>query len=217
MGNSTIWGNGEGDSVLGSHGVLHVNMPDGCPIILCSAQPEHDSASSAIAHLRDEINTMMGSVDCAFIVKYHGVNFRNGRVFIYMEPLAASLDKCYDVLKQRDGIPFPEFVLTYIAISILKAMLYLKHQLNVLHRDIKPQNILAGSEGEVKVTDFGLAKAMGSGVGDTRVIVLRHRSTMPLRVLRALRALHALHALRCFGRGSPAFLRRHKLAPTPVS
>ena len=39
------------------------------------------------------------------------------------------------------------------------------HQRNILHRDIKPQNILLMGGGKDKIADFGISKAMSGGLG----------------------------------------------------
>ena len=48
-----------------------------------------------------------------------------------------------------------------IAESILNALSY-AHSRGIIHRDVKPQNILLSSKGEIKITDFGIAKAIAS-------------------------------------------------------
>lgn len=44
--------------------------------------------------------------------------------------------------------------------QILEAILFC-HQRRVLHRDLKPQNLLIDNKGNIKVADFGLARAFG--------------------------------------------------------
>jgi serine/threonine-protein kinase len=65
---------------------------------------------------------------------------------------------------QRGG-PLPLEEALRIATATAEA-LEAAHSAGVIHRDIKPHNILLGSEGQVKVTDFGIARAM-SGTGNT--------------------------------------------------
>ena len=90
--------------------------------------------------------------------------------FVEGTDLRALLHHC-SVNKMRLTVPMA----VYIAAEAAKGLHYAhtKHdemtgrQLNIVHRDISPQNILLSFSGEVKVTDFGIADA-GSRVTDTR-------------------------------------------------
>ena len=57
--------------------------------------------------------------------------------------------------------PLPPQVSVQIAIRILSALQH-AHSNGIIHRDIKPQNILVHSEGLIKVADFGIARVAGS-------------------------------------------------------
>ncbi len=62
-----------------------------------------------------------------------------------------------DIIKEKKKIPY-DIAITF-AIKIARA-LDCAHKNNIIHRDIKPQNILVTRDGIVKVTDFGIAKSM---------------------------------------------------------
>ena len=58
--------------------------------------------------------------------------------------------------------PLPPQIAAQIAIRILSALQH-AHANGIIHRDIKPQNILVHSEGHIKVADFGIARVAGTG------------------------------------------------------
>ncbi|KAL7061035.1 hypothetical protein AAHC03_09361 [Spirometra sp. Aus1] len=90
---------------------------------------------------------------CPNIVQCMGIFFSRSEVWICMEVMSTCLDKLLKDLRQ----PFPEHVLGKIAVSIIKALDYLKVNHNMMHRDIKPSNMLISSNGEVKLCDFGIS------------------------------------------------------------
>lgn len=76
-------------------------------------------------------------------------------------------DSFYIVMEFVDGTPFSKLTpmpwpqALVIFLEILEGLEY-AHSLGVLHRDLKPDNIMAGPKGEVKIMDFGIAHVLGS-------------------------------------------------------
>ena len=64
-----------------------------------------------------------------------------------------------DVIQQKGALP--PAVAAQIGIRILSALQH-AHKNGIIHRDIKPQNILVHSDGLIKVADFGIARVAGS-------------------------------------------------------
>lgn len=87
------------------------------------------------------------------IVTVYDVGVENGRYFIAMEYLDGQTFR--QEMEQR-GKMDPDRALE-VAEEILKGLEY-AHQNGVIHRDIKPENIQIQSSGQVKITDFGIAR-----------------------------------------------------------
>ena len=116
----------------------------------------------------------------ANIVQVFDLGRTEGSYFIAMEYVAG-----YDlatVLRRgrRYKKPLPQELAVYIASEVAKALDYAHRRrdshmraLNIVHRDVSPQNVLLSYEGEVKLTDFGIAKARTTVEGDTEIGVLK--------------------------------------------
>src|SRR6266571_4483475 len=86
------------------------------------------------------------------IVTIHEIESADGNDFIVMEYLPG---KTLDALIPRHGMRLGEVL--RIAIPIADAVAR-AHAAGIVHRDLKPANVVVGSDGAVKVLDFGLAK-----------------------------------------------------------
>ncbi|MDI6715722.1 MAG: protein kinase [Actinomycetota bacterium] len=89
------------------------------------------------------------------IVSIYDTGYSAGTYFIVMEHARGKTLK--QIISERAPIPVNEAV--DIVRQIANALGH-AHSKGVIHRDIKPQNILVNEEGIVKVTDFGIARAL---------------------------------------------------------
>src|SRR5271155_207330 len=85
-------------------------------------------------------------------------------VFEYVEG-----ENLKDRIRREGPLPIPEAVA--YAIEIARA-LSAAHSRQIVHRDVKPQNVLLDSEGSAKITDFGIARTLTEEglTGDGRVL-----------------------------------------------
>lgn len=102
----------------------------------------------------ENIQSPSGTVTLPFIV----MEYVNGRTV-------------HDLLSSGDPIPIDEAA--HITAGVLSALEY-SHREGIIHRDIKPGNIMLTPEGQVKVMDFGIARAMAdaqSSMTQTNTVV----------------------------------------------
>ncbi|KAE8743072.1 hypothetical protein FOCC_FOCC011318 [Frankliniella occidentalis] len=87
------------------------------------------------------------------IVGFYGAFYSDGEISICMEYMdGGSLDL---ILKKAGRIPEP--ILGTITLAVLKGLSYLRDKHAIMHRDVKPSNILVNSAGEIKICDFGVS------------------------------------------------------------
>ena len=91
------------------------------------------------------------------VVNVYDVGDENGMYYIVMELVEGITLKSF--IERKGRLDVREAV--GIAIQIAQGM-EAAHSNHIVHRDIKPQNIIISREGKVKVTDFGIAKAVTS-------------------------------------------------------
>lgn len=88
-----------------------------------------------------------------FIVGFYGAFYSDGEISICMEYMdGGSLDL---ILKKAGRIPEP--ILGKVTVAVLKGLTYLREKHQIMHRDVKPSNILVNGRGEIKICDFGVS------------------------------------------------------------
>ena len=99
------------------------------------------------------------------IVNVYDVGNENGIHYIVMELVEGITLKSYIEKKARLSIKEAISIAIQVSMGIEAA-----HNNHIIHRDIKPQNIMISKDGKVKVTDFGIAKAVTSNTITSNVM-----------------------------------------------
>ncbi|KAL1409844.1 MAP kinase kinase Wis1 [Vanrija albida] len=112
------------------------------------------------------------------IVEFYGAFTIESCVYYCMEYMdAGSLDKLTgtgQVVKTAAGeeerdLLVPEPVLRRITAQIVRGLSFLKDELQIMHRDVKPTNVLINTKGEVKLCDFGVSGQLEKSLAKTNI------------------------------------------------
>lgn len=101
-----------------------------------------------------------------YIVSFYGAYLNSEDIAICMEFCeGGSLDAIYKRIRDRQG-RIGEGVLGKIAEAVLNGLVYLHHQ-RIIHRDVKPSNILVNGAGQIKLCDFGVSGELVDSIAKT--------------------------------------------------
>ncbi|EGE08925.1 STE/STE7 protein kinase [Trichophyton equinum CBS 127.97] len=98
-----------------------------------------------------------------FIIDFYGAFFQEGAVYICVEFMdGGSMEKVY-----AGGVP--ENILRKITLSTVMGLKCLKDEHNIIHRDVKPTNILVNTRGQIKICDFGVSGNLVASIAKTNI------------------------------------------------
>ncbi len=124
-----------------------------------------------VAKFRTEASSAAG-LEHPNIVNIYDVGSESDVHYIVMEYIEGITLKTY--IEKKGQLTFKEAI--SIAIQVGRGI-EAAHNKGIIHRDIKPQNIIISTEGKVKVTDFGIAKAATANTISSDVMGSVHYSS----------------------------------------
>lgn len=159
-----------GDGAFGT--VNKMFFPPSKTVMAVKKIPMRDLHATEKSGIVELAMIMKGGV-CPYIVEFYGCLIRDGDVWISMELLDASMDKIakrvYTALHQT----IPEEILGKMSVAVIKALHYLKTELRIIHRDVKPSNILVSRKCEFKLCDFGISGRLVDSLAKTMEVGCR--------------------------------------------
>lgn len=102
--------------------------------------------------------TILKEISHENIVKIHELFYGMKSLYIAYEYIDCELTKIIQPLNNEE---LPESLIKGLMLQMLKGLAEI-HRYNVLHRDIKPQNLLVNKDGVLKIADFGFARFIAS-------------------------------------------------------
>ena len=137
-------------------------QPDGTPVAIKVLKPRYAGDSQFESRFRNESETA-AKLEHPNIIRIRSVAKSGEHVYFAMDLCADSLGARI----AREG-PLLEDDILRLARDIAAALEF-AHQQGVIHRDLKPDNVLIRSDGGAVLTDFGIARAVSGYVASTGV------------------------------------------------
>lgn len=134
-------------------------------------KPEFRADRAFISKFRVEAQSAAGLAH-ANIVNVYDVGEENGISYIVMELVEGITLKEYIEKKGRLAVREATSIAIQVSMGLQAA-----HNNGIVHRDVKPQNIIISTDGKVKVTDFGIARAASSDTISSNVMGSVHYSS----------------------------------------
>lgn len=134
------------------------------PVAVKVLKQEFSENANFVSKFRIEAQAAAGLMH-PNIVNVYDVGEENGIYYIVMELVEGITLKKYIEKKARLSVKEAVSIAIQVSMGIEAA-----HNNHIIHRDIKPQNIIISKEGKVKVTDFGIAKAATSNTITSNVM-----------------------------------------------
>ncbi|CAH0600827.1 unnamed protein product [Chrysodeixis includens] len=153
---------GELGSGTCGHVVKMLHRPSAA--VIAVKQMRRSGNSEETKRILMDLDVVVRSHDCPYIVRCLGCFVTDADVWICMELMAS----CFDKLLKRLGAPIPEAILGKVTVATVNALSYLKDTHGVIHRDVKPSNILLDERGNVKLCDFGISGRLVDSKAKTR-------------------------------------------------
>lgn len=158
----------QGEIGRGAYGTVNKMYHEASGTIMAVKRIRSTVDEKEQSQLLMDLQVVMKSNDCPFIVKFYGALFKEGDCWICMELMSISLDKFYKSIHSTLLQNIPEDIMGKITVATLKALNYLKENLKIIHRDVKPSNILLDKSGNIKLCDFGISGQLVDSIAKTR-------------------------------------------------